>query len=429
MNEEYRPDILIVDDVPANLDLLTYILKAGGYRVRPVTSGALALRAAENQPPDLVMLDINMPNMNGFEVCQKLKENPALQPIPVIFISALTEAKDKLKGFEVGGVDYVTKPFNAKEVLARLKAHCELRRVQVELSCKNASLQSAFSELRETQEKLVHAEKMASLGVLTAGLAHEINNPINFVNSGVKGLVKVQNDLNRLFDAYDTLDLSDVAGEVTIERIKSEIDYKESRHALDELTGSILEGVGRTVEIIDGLRHFSRAGGQKKSMTALYECLDSALMILHPRLKGRVLVHRNYDSVPELFCSSSSMIQVFMNILSNAIDAVDEKRGETGGVITIGLSVAMQGERHGVCVAITNNGTAISDDVKDKIFDPFYTTKEIGKGVGLGLSISHGIVRDHGGDIEVVSRDDVGTTFSVWLPYQVDLVMEGGIDE
>jgi len=421
-----EPDILIVDDNPVNLDLLSRVLSADGYRVRPAPSGKLALRAAANQPPDLVMLDINMPEMNGFEVCRLLKEDPALRSIPVIFISALTEILDKVRAFDAGGVDYVTKPFETKEVLARVRVHCDLRRVQSELHDKNIALEKALSDLKNAQVQLVQAEKMASLGVLTAGLAHEINNPINFVNSGVKGLFKVQADLNRLLDAYDALDWKGQEGVARIMELKQEIDYDDARHALDELASSILSGVTRTVRIVEGLRIFSRSDTQGKKLAQVHECLDSALMLLQVRAGGGIRIDRDYGELPMVLCYPGQINQVFMNILSNAIDAVEEKHEKGGGVISIRTGMQDRGGRKGVCVAISNSGSAIPEEDITHLFEPFYTTKEVGKGVGLGLSITHGIINDHGGEIDVTSDEEKGTTFRVWLPVQTNDSIKGG---
>jgi len=219
--------ILVVDGTPANLGLLSSILTKEGYRVRPAPNGRMALRAAHNDPPDLILLDINMPEMDGFEVCRKLKDDVRLTSIPVLFISALTETADKVKAFNTGGLDYITKPFQAEEVLARVDTHLKIRRYQLELNRKSESLQKALDELKAAQDQLVQTEKMASLGVLTAGIAHEINNPINFIKTSAHALSRDMEDIRRLLDAFEVCgrDCPDAAVRDSITGLKADMDY------------------------------------------------------------------------------------------------------------------------------------------------------------------------------------------------------------
>ena len=183
-----KADIVVVDDNPVNLRLLMQILSNHGYKVRPVPNGKLALSAVNAVLPDLILLDINMPDFDGYEVCAQLKQNPKTAQIPVIFISAYNSAIDKVKAFGAGGVDYIPKPFQVEEVLVRVKNHLAIRFLQQSLEEKNQNLEDTLEELKATQDHLVQSEKMAALGQLIAGIANEINTRIMTFTENIKSL-------------------------------------------------------------------------------------------------------------------------------------------------------------------------------------------------------------------------------------------------
>ena len=204
-----KANILIVDDTPANLRLLTGILIEQGYNVRPARNGSQALSVAQAINLDLILLDIMMPEMDGYQVCQKLKAGDKNHNVPVIFISAINDVLDKVKAFAVGGVDYITKPFQVEEVLARVQTHLALRHLQSSLQEKNQdlaqtnqTLTKALQELKETQDQLIQSEKMAALGQLVAGVAHEINNPINFIHGNLPHARDYYDDLLAIIHLY-----------------------------------------------------------------------------------------------------------------------------------------------------------------------------------------------------------------------------------
>lgn len=194
VHNNYKGDILVVDDTPANLRLLVGILTEHGYKVRPIPNGKLALSGIQLSPPDLILLDIMMPEMNGYEVCEHLKAHPGTKDIPVIFISAIHEVLDKVKAFAVGGVDYITKPFQMEEVLARVDTHLSIRRLPKSLEAKNNDLAHTLEHLKATQNQLIHAEKMAALGNLIANIAHEVNTPLGAIRSSIENIADFMND-------------------------------------------------------------------------------------------------------------------------------------------------------------------------------------------------------------------------------------------
>lgn len=409
--------ILIVDDVPINLQLLSNILITEGYIVRPALTGKLAIQSASNESPDLIMLDICMPDMDGYEVCKRFKEIESLKDIPIIFISALDETFNKVKAFEAGGVDYVTKPFESADILARVKTQLDLYTMRRELEDKNRKLSTTLEELKGMQVKLIESEKMAALGVLTAGIAHEINNPVNFISSGVAGLVHVQKDISRLLDLYDAIDLDLLPDKgIEIKKLKEEIDYTDTREGLIKLTNTIQTGVKRTTDIVMGLKLFTRSEKKGKKLENINNNLQTAIMLLSVKANEQVAIKQNFDTLPQVLCYPGRLNQVFVNVIANAIDAILATGSAEKGAIVIETKEKREDSIHGVEITIEDNGVGISEEVMPHIFEPFYTTKEIGAGSGLGLSISHGIIKDHGGTISLRSTEGKETVCTIWLP-------------
>jgi len=417
-NKIHPSSILVVDDTPANLGLLTDILNQAGYRVRPAPNGRLALRAAQNDPPDLILLDINMPEMDGFEVCRRLKSDKRLQAIPVLFISALTETEDKVRAFLSGGLDYITKPFQAAEVQARVATHLQIRNYQNQLKEKRQFLEKALAELKATQSQLVQSEKMASLGVLTAGIAHEINNPINFIKTSAHALSRDMEDIQRLLTAFEACsrDCPDAAVRERIAGLKVDIDYDALTGELSGLVDNINLGAARTADIINSLRIYSRPDEKKMSATHLEELVETALVLLQNRYKKKIAIKKTYAVLPAVQGHAGRLMQVFNNVIDNAIDAVSG--GVQKGAPSIEIMTAaeiVEGTTYAV-IRIKDNGSGIRKEDLEKVFDPFFSTKEVGQGLGLGMSLSHGIIRDHQGRIDITSSVGQGTTVAIFLP-------------
>lgn len=419
--QESKGNVMVVDDTPANLRLLDELLVPLGYEVRPFPKGALALKAAEGDQPDLILLDINMPEMNGYEVCRHLKENVKLQDIPVIFLSARGETLDKVEAFSAGGVDYLTKPFQIEELSARIKTHINLHRYQIEIEQKNIELQQILDKLKKTQTQLVQSEKMASLGVLTAGIAHEINNPVNYMQASAKGLGKVFKQILDVLDKYAHIDPDKAGAELDkIDQLKKDSDFDDLLEGVKELVKNISDGAKRTAEIIKGLRTFSRLDEAEKKAADIHQSIDSTLAILHHKYKDTITIERQYGDVPQILCYPGKLDQVFMNILVNAIDAIHVKNtGSEAGSITIKTGMIEKDGNSEVVISISDTGPGIAPEAKDHLFDPFFTTKDVGEGTGLGLAISQGIIDDHGGSIEVNGDTGKGATFTVYLPLTV----------
>jgi two-component system, NtrC family, sensor kinase len=438
MNYEATPvlkgNILIVDDVPNNLHLLAKILSRHGYKTRTAPDGQLALRSIESTPPDLILLDIMMPSMDGYKVCEILKASATTKDIPVIFISALNEVLDKVKAFEVGGVDYITKPFQEQEVLARVSNQLLQRQLLQQTQSYAQQLEQTLTELKKTQAQLIQKEKMASLGQLAAGIAHEINNPVNFISGNITMAADYAQDLVRLIKLYRHYyphPVAEIVGE--LEKIQPEFiadDYPK-------LLSSMKEGTSRISEIVLSFRNFSRLGQEKCKPVDIHEGIDNTLVILQHRLKGannigEIEVRKHYSKLPKVTCYASLLNQVFMNLLINAIDALESQPYPRK--ITISTSVSSDSEPalynpdsklatqkfQSVMILIADNGCGICEAVRHRIFDPFFTTKPVGRGTGLGLAISHDIiVEKHGGKISCISAPGGGTEFILQIPTSV----------
>ncbi len=271
---------------------------------------------------------------------------------------------------------------------------------------------SSSSMLKETQSQLVNNEKMASLGQLTAGIAHEINNPINFVYNGIDTLKITMDEMftiiNKLREINDTSNMEDF--EELIE-LKKDLEIDELAEDIDALVSDIKKGAVRTIEIVKGLRVFSRLDEEEQKSANINENLDATLVLLKNKTKDNVEIKKLYDdTLGEIDCFPGQLNQVFMNILSNAIQAFPEDQKEKK------IWIYTESLEKSVNIRIKDNGMGIPEDVKKRIFEPFFTTKPVGVGTGLGLSISYGIIEKHNGEIYVESEQGKGTEFVITLP-------------
>lgn len=294
----------------------------------------------------------------------------------------------------------------------------ELIEKVAEIELKNKQLNQTLDELKRAQAQMVSSEKMASLGQLTAGIAHEINNPVNFTYAGALSLKTDFNDLIQLLEQYRQITTENVATALpAAKNIESQIAYPEIKHEIDELLLSVKRGAERTAEIVKSLRTFARLDEDTLKKSDIEENIDATLVMLQSQFKERIEIVKKYGKIPPIECFPGQLNQVFMNMLLNAIQAIDGN-----GKITISTaypSPNANGKYHGkeaVEISIKDTGTGMSEEVKENIFEPFFTTKDVGVGSGLGLSISFGIIEKHKGEIKVFSEVGKGTEFLIILP-------------
>ena len=289
------------------------------------------------------------------------------------------------------------------------RALVENEKARMDIKTKSDQLEATLKQLRETQSHLIQSEKMASLGQLTAGIAHEINNPINFVHSNIEPLKRDFEQLMQIIAEFNTL-FSDGNTDVKLQQIKAlqhELELEQLKDEIPLLIKGIEDGARRTAEIVRGLRNFSRVDESQPKKTNLNEGIDSTLKLLKNKLDHRIEIIREFGELPEVICHPGQLNQVFMNVISNAIESIEGK-----GSVTITTSTT----KDWVTVKIKDTGSGMTDKVKSRIFDPFFTTKPVGKGTGLGLSISYGIISNHKGLIEVESEPGIGTAITIKIP-------------
>ncbi|MCB0769097.1 MAG: GHKL domain-containing protein [Flavobacteriales bacterium] len=275
------------------------------------------------------------------------------------------------------------------------------------------ALQESNEHLKQTQTQLVNAEKMASLGQLTAGIAHEINNPINFITSNIDPLKRNISEIVQVMQNYRSISEDRMEEDLLkVRELEVRLDIQESITELDDIIGSISEGSSRTAEIVRGLRNFSRLDEDDLKFTDLNEGLRSTLTLLSPQFRHKVSIELDLGGIPEVECFPGKVNQVFMNVITNGIQAAMAL--EDGSSAKLLITTRSVDDR--VHVRIKDNGVGMSEEVKARIYDPFFTTKAVGEGTGLGLAIVYGIVEDHQGRISVESAPGEGTEFLIDLP-------------
>jgi signal transduction histidine kinase len=421
-----KENILVVDDTPDNVRLLMAMLSEQGYKVRKALNGQMALTACQMVLPDLILLDINMPEMNGYEVCQQLKAEDKTREVPVIFISALDDVLDKVKAFDSGGADYITKPFQRGEVLSRIDSQLKLRSLQLNLHKKNESLERALAELKAAQVQLIQNEKMAALGQLVAGIAHEINNPISFIYGNLTHASQYVQDLVNILELYQE-EYPNTAPRLQ-EKI-NELDLTFLKEDAPNLMGAMRRGAERIRQLVVSLRNFSRLDEAEMKPVDIHEGTDSTLLMLQHRLaetetRPAITVIKEYGKLPRVTCYASQLNQVFMHLLNNAIDALEDGHGAWGigrgeqdiPRPTIRIRTELTA-KDTVLIRIADNGPGISTAKLSHLFDPFFTTKKVGSGAGLGLSISYQIVaQQHKGQLTCSSSPGEGAEFAIEIP-------------
>ena len=385
--------ILIVDDQTDNLRVLATVLEFAGYtKVTCLSDSRQLLRIFQEIQPDLVLLDLHMPHVDGLAAMDQLATVvPEDDYLPILVLTGDNTSGAKEQALSHGAHDFLSKPLNRTEVQLRVKNLLQTRQLHLQLKTQNASLEGTNQKLRETQAHLIHSEKMAGLGQLVAGIAHEINNPLAFV-------------INNIFIVQEGLDKLALRGPELPPEESSRVSKLQAR------IKDAYAGATRVKDLVSKLRTFSRLDEGTVKTINIHESIESVLLFLRHKMEGRIEVERNYGDVEMLTCLAGELNQVLMNIVANAIDAIDP--GDGPGRITIATG---QDNGHFV-IRVRDTGKGIPEGIRNRIFEPFFTTKPIGQGTGLGLAISYGIMKAHQGSMEFSTKTGEGTEFTLKIP-------------
>ncbi len=388
-----KPRIILVDDSPAYRRVIQSML-GPGYEFLQAGSAEEALPHMVPFQPDLIISDLIMPGIDGYELCRRVRAEPALANVPVILLTSKSGDDSRITGLEIGADDYLTKPIRARELAARVSSLLRLRRATI--------------DLQKAQSELVRSEKLASLGQLVAGIAHELNNPLNYIYGNVEFLSDYVRAFLTLLERLEAMPGMNETQRAYLGRVMKETDIDFVRGDVGKLLEGVKIGAERAAEIVKGLRAFARAGASMElEEVRLTDVMELAMTILRHELRDRIRLHKEFGPVTPVLADGSRLSQVFVNLLLNAIQAIP---GE--GDITVELAEADGQAR----CTVRDTGQGMTPEVRERIFDPFFTTKPVGQGTGLGLSISYGIVEQHGGRITVDTEKGKGSAFTVWLP-------------
>jgi signal transduction histidine kinase len=378
-----QPCVLIADDEP---DMLKYLKTqlVHNFQVIEAVDGQQAIEKASQFLPDVIVCDMMMPGKNGLEVCREIRERTSTRTIPILLLTARADEGTKLAALSAGANDFISKPFSMTELSVRLKNLFDTYNLQQELARQNQVLEATIEQLKETEVQLVHSEKLASLGRMSAGIIHEINNPLNFAKTALYVLRIMTESLGGN-------------------------EKKEFREVLEDMA----EGINRISGIVSDLRTFTQPHLTQLERVLVIDVVNSALRLLSNEWENKVSIEKEISEDQTIWANRNQMTQVMVNLLQNALQAL-EKKHPCGNVATI----RVQGlEENGESVIVVrDNGEGIPPENLQKIFDPFFTTKDVGEGMGLGLSICYRIIKQHGGRVQVWSEQGQYSEFRLYFP-------------
>lgn len=412
LEEVKKENILIVDDCATIRSVFAKNLSVQ-YNCFEAESVNDAFNQLTKEDFALVITDVLMPGISGIELLRRIIENYPYTT--VIIVSGVNNPKRALDAIRLGAFDYLIKPCELEVLKLTVERALEWRQLllnarqyKIDLEKRNIELAEGKAELERLQAQIIQNEKMASIGQLTAGIAHELNNPVGFIYGNMDILNESVAGIRQLLDYYDEADLPE---NVTLgaTAIKDKIDYKFSIEDLSSIIADCSNGAQRIRDIVQNLRTFSRLDETAVAKTNIHDDIDSSIRLLSRYYSSnKINLYKDYGNIPLIEVNAGQLNQVWMNLLVNAAQAISTNEGQ--------VRIKTYTEEDSVVITISDSGCGIAPEHLNRIFDPFYTTKPVGEGTGLGLSISFGIVEDHGGSIKVQSVINKGTAFKITLP-------------
>lgn len=379
-----------------------------------------AIQTALAIQPTVILQDLIMPDVDGLMLLRWFRQNPQTANIPLIVLSNKEDAMMKAEAFTSGANDYLIKLPDPIELVARIRYHSQAYNNFKALLANTATaqqqartLERTLNQLQEMQAQLIQTEKMSGLGQMVAGIAHEINNPVNFIHGNIKHVNAHFDDLLGLIDLYQRLC---PPLDAIVQQAIEQVDLNFITEDLQKAIGSMKTGSGRITSIVKSLRNFARLDQADQKEVDLHEGIDSTLLLLEYRLGNGITVDRQFGTLPKIQCFPAQLNQVFMHLINNAIDALDDRQQQAPDLqakITITTRVV---DADRVELQISDNGVGIPADITGQIFNPFFSTKSVDTGKGLGLSICYRVVQAHCGTIEIGSVSGSATTVTVQLP-------------
>jgi len=392
--------VLIVEDSYATAKIISKILAGEGYRTFLAGNGREALDVVEAEDPELVIADWMMPEMTGVELCRRIKDDPRRESIYVIILTSLAGRIEETLGETVRADDYMVKPFNKSEIVARVGSGMRVARLQ-------RRLRTSLSELEHKQQELLVAEKMAAIGVLIAGIAHEINNPLAIVSNAHQLLERDFGKVLELLSYIEKLELPEtIRSEVA--RHKHVCNFSFLQEDVADSLKYGFKGIDRISAIIKRLQIFQNSDFLEFEVRPVDAALEAALATLPPELLERSTLDKACNARQQVRCNLEQLTVVLVNLLTNACEAVKRTGGKIG--------LFTRDEPGTVVIEVTDNGYGMPEQVRQRVFDPFYTTKKVGSGLGLGLTTAYYLLKIHGAAVSIVSAPGRGTTVTMRFP-------------
>lgn len=354
------------------------------YEVIEAVTGEIGILVAEKETPDIILLEVTLPVMDGYTVCHSLKHKKATRRIPVIFVSTNVDQREKVVGLEIGGTDFISKPINKYELLARIEKHIKTHIYARQLE----------EQIHARTQQLIHADRLATLGVFAAGLTHEINNPNTFISGNIQTL----------------RNFWQLAKPILVRHSNETPAITDYLNEIDGILEGIQEGSRRISVIVNSSKGHAKVLSDVKDINTLSYIINEALVLLKHRIKDGISVKIDVPFSIRLVCNKQKLSQVFVNLIGNAIDAL----GNNNASGEINVKAVEDTDR--ILIKINDNGTGISQENLLKIFDPFFTTKGTKDGTGLGLYIVKEIIDEHSGVVFVSKTGITGTEFTIILP-------------